>query len=430
MVGKPENILVELDYNNITIIDPNKVVDEQGVASDWHVRQEDLVMYANLECKVLPRTKLSVGTASNDAIQTISVASMNFLKPAGKTFLDNEYTDEFTGKDSIQGKGVNQPKQNSVTNPKNDTDYYIRQTINSGGKPGATDNGLLGITNITIKQNTSFMSTVNIQMEDVKGRALFEGGDNSPYAAFFNLPYPLFYLTIKGYYGKAVRLPIMLKDFTSRYNTNSGNFHIDLTFLTYKYTILSEVSMGYLIAAPHMYKSRVKIQTTSGNASQFSNVDDTIYERGYQKVKEMYSEYKTKGLIPDDFPELTLVQMQNRIENFVKNILESFSQQNLVTLTNLDNYQKQIIYYGKDVYYAAGVSWFDKYMDKKSFFVLKKDTVLSSGISLTNSETKIYSFRPEFDTPKKQSDAISELKAIIKNQNTLLNNNESYTVTL
>ena len=425
MVDKPENILVELDYNNITIIDPNKLVDEHGVASDRHVRQEDLVMYANLECKVIPRTKLSVGTANNDAIQTISIASMNFLKPGGKTFLDNEYTDEFTGKDTIQGKGVNQPKQTSVTNPKNDKDYYIRQSINSGGKPGSTDNGLLGIRNISIKQNTSFMSTISISMEDIKGRALFEGGDNSPYAAFFNLPYPLFYLTIKGYYGKAVRLPIMLKNFTSRYNSQSGNFHIELTFLTYKYTILSEISMGYLIATPHMYKSRVKIQTTSGNASQFSNVDDTIYERGYQKVKEMYSEYKTKGLIPDDFPELTLIQMQNRIENFVKNILDSFTKQNLDPLTNVDTYRKQLISYGKDVYYAAGVSWFDKYMDKKNYFVLKKNINLSSGINLTNSETKIYSFRPEINTLEKQNAAISELKAIITDYNTRLNKNKS-----
>ena len=111
MADKPENILVELDYNNIIIVDPNKLMDEHGVASERHVRQEDLVMYANLECRVIPRTKLSVGTASNDNIQTISVATMNFLNPGGKNFLDNEYTDEFTGKDTIQGKGVNQPNQ-------------------------------------------------------------------------------------------------------------------------------------------------------------------------------------------------------------------------------------------------------------------------------------------------------------------------------
>jgi len=420
MVGnQPENILVEFDYNNITVIDPNKVVDEFGVAKERHVNQEDLVMYANLECKVIPRTKLSVGTANNDAIQTISVASMNFLKPGGKTFLDNAYTDEFTGENSIKGEGVNQPKQTSVSNPKKDNDFFIRQTINSGGKPGATDNGLLGITSITIKQNTSFMSTITVEMEDVKGRALFEAGDNSPYAAFFNLPYPLFYLTVKGYYGKAVRLPIMLQNFTSRYNTGSGNFHITLTFLTYKYTILSEVPMGYLVAAPHMYKSRVKIQTTSGNASQFSNVNDTIYERGYQKIKEMYSEYKTKGLIPDDFPEITLVQMQNRIENFIKNILDSFTKQNLDPLSHVDEYQKILIEYGKDVYYAAGTSWFDKYMDKTNYYVLKNTT------GSNNDQIKIYSFKPEIKTSKQREDAKSELKSILEKYNKRLNENET-----
>jgi hypothetical protein len=97
MVGNEENILVEFDYNNIIIIDPNKVIDENGKAKERFVKQEDLVMYANLECKVIPRTKLAVGASNTDAIQTISIASMNFLKPGGKTFLDNSYTDEITG---------------------------------------------------------------------------------------------------------------------------------------------------------------------------------------------------------------------------------------------------------------------------------------------------------------------------------------------
>ena len=80
MVGKPENILVEFDYNNITIIDPNKVVDSDNKVKDRFVKQEDLVMYANLECSVLPRTKLAVGTAMNDSSRTISVGKINFLR--------------------------------------------------------------------------------------------------------------------------------------------------------------------------------------------------------------------------------------------------------------------------------------------------------------------------------------------------------------
>ena len=53
MVGKSENILTEFDYNNITIIDPNKVVDELGNVKERLVNQENLVMYANLEAKML-----------------------------------------------------------------------------------------------------------------------------------------------------------------------------------------------------------------------------------------------------------------------------------------------------------------------------------------------------------------------------------------
>jgi hypothetical protein len=45
----------------------------------------------------------------------------------------------------------------------------------------------------------SFIPQVTILLEDIQGKALFELGDNSPYAAFFNLPYPPFYLTLKGF---------------------------------------------------------------------------------------------------------------------------------------------------------------------------------------------------------------------------------------
>jgi hypothetical protein len=246
MADSNENILVEFDYNNITIIDPNKVIDENGRAKERYVKQENLVMYANLECKVIPRTKLALGVAANDAVQTISVANINFLKPGGKEFMEENYTNELTGRDSLVGKADNQPTYGKITNPNKPEDFFIKQTLSTGGKPGSQDNGFLGIVSIDIKQGTDFMPVITIQMVDVKGKALFEGADNSPYAAFFNLPYPLFYLTIKGYYGKAVKLPLMLQNFTSRFDTNSSNFNITLTFYTYKYTLLSEINMGHL----------------------------------------------------------------------------------------------------------------------------------------------------------------------------------------
>ena len=400
MVDKSENILVEFDYNNISIIDPNKVINEDGKVQERYVKQENLVMYANLECKILPRTKLAIGVANNDQVQTVSIASINFLKPGDKTFLDNSYTDELTGKDTIKGNGVNQPKLTSVSNPNKSNDFYIRQTINSGGKQASVDNGLLGITSINIRQGLDFLPSITIELEDIKGRAMFEAGDNSPYSAFFNLPYPMFQLTIKGFYGKAVKLQLMLQTFSSRYDTANGNFKIKLQFYTYKYTLLSEVPMAALTAVPHMYQSRVNIQTVQGGSSNFSNVQNSIVSRGYQKVRELYSEYKSKGMIPDDFPEITVVQMKDRIENFIKNILTSFSQQNLDPLTYVEEYQRLLSNLDKDVYVGAGTSWFSKYMDVENYLVMIDGS-------------KVYTFKPEINTSQKRKDALAELQGII-----------------
>jgi hypothetical protein len=415
MVDNNENILVEFDYNNITIVDPNKVIDSDGIVKERFVRQEDLVFYANLECKVLPRTKLAVGVANNDAIQTVAVATINFLKQGDKDFLDNSYTDEITGKDTLKGEGDNQVNQTYVKNKNNPEDSFIRQTLLTGGKPGAKDNGFLGITSINVKQGLDFLPVISVTLEDVKGRALFEAGDNSPYAAFFNLPYPLFQLTLKGYYGKAIKLGLMLQNFNSRFDTYSGNFKIDLKFYTYKYTILNEISMGYLLAVPHMYKSRIQIQPIQGSTNtKFEKINETTVSRGFQKVKELYSEYKSKGLIPDDFPEITLNQMQERLENFLTNELDKFTKQNMTPLNDVNAYSELLKDYAGDVYYynqSSNLSWYNKYMDTKNSFVTK------NGLN-------VFTFKSNF-SGQDRTNAKSELEGIVNNYNKQLNENKT-----
>ena len=62
-----------------------------------------------------------------------------------------------------------------------------------------------GITNIDIKIQSQTAPQVVIDFIDVRGATLFEQGSCSPYGLFFNLPYPIFELTVKGYYGKPVK---------------------------------------------------------------------------------------------------------------------------------------------------------------------------------------------------------------------------------
>jgi hypothetical protein len=415
MVDNNENIFVDFDYNNITIIDPNKVVDNEGKIKDRNIKQENLVMYANLECKLLPRTKLAVGVSNDDSVNTISLASINFLNQGTKDGkLNNKYTDEITGKDTLKGEGVNQSKLRKVENPKDKNDYFYRQEILSNGKIGSVNNGMLGITSIEIRQGLDFLPTIRMTLEDIKGRAMFESGENSPYAAFFNLPYPKFYLTIKGYYGKAVKLTLMLNSFTSRYDTGDGNFKIDLVFYTYKYSILSEIQMGSVLATPHMYRSKIKIQTNNNTSSQFKNVEEGYVEGGYEKIKEVYSGYKSRGLIDKNFPELTILQLKYRINDFIKNTLNTYAKQNLDPLTNIDDYKKALRQYEGEILFFKGgdkKSWFEKYMDKNNFYIL-------------NDGTRVYQYTKEIlDNPQSVVNAQSELKSIIDRNNELLLNN-------
>ena len=424
MVDKGENILVEFDYDNITLIDPNKIVDSEGKVSDRLVKHENLVFYANLECNVLPRTKLALGSALNDSVRTVSVGKINFLNPGNKTFMDNRYTDEITGKGSVQGQGVNQPKLNAVQNPNKSDDFYLTQSTYSNGTPGAVDNGLLGITDIQVAIDTSFLPTVTVNLVDIKGRALFEGGNNSPYSAFFQLPYPMFYLTLKGYYGKAVRLPLMLQSFTSNFDNSTGNFKITLKFFGYKYTVMSYVNWGAMMAVPHMYNNFVSTTQASTNTTTGSNLEAVSQKpvsRGYQKMKELYSEYKSKGLIDDDFPEITITQLKARLDRFINNILEKFTKENLGSITELDNFQTQLTEFQKKVFFY-GDSWFETYMDKTTSYSLK------------DTKEVVYTYKKDYSDPNKQAEAETKLAGIFTEYQKLLQSNSvagkngSYTV--
>ena len=62
MAGKfqTKNVYVDTEYDNIIIVDPNLVQAEDGSPIQRLVDHEDLIYYANLETKVVPRTKLAV----------------------------------------------------------------------------------------------------------------------------------------------------------------------------------------------------------------------------------------------------------------------------------------------------------------------------------------------------------------------------------
>lgn len=333
-----ENILVEFDKQNIIVVDPNKLIDDDGNVIERNVQQENLVYYANLECNLTKRTILSGDESGLDS-RTISIAKMNFLKPVGKDYFTTTSYDVDTGGKQI--RNTNDGNQGSIDNE--------TETI---------DSELLGITQITINNNLSLLPTVDIQLEDIRGRALFELGDNSPYATFFNLPYPVFFLTIKGYYGKAVKYQLALRTFNARFDTATGNFKIDLKFLAYKFNVLNTLTMNVLHALPFMYEKELKISNSNNNSNELIQTKTSL---GYEKIKEVYSDYKSKGLLPQSFPELTYNNLITRLENLETNINNSFSEVDMQPLSDGNNYQDTLNNYLSKVY-SLNTSWARKYL--------------------------------------------------------------------
>ena len=319
IVKNSGNILTNAVGNNVVVIDPNKV-SVNGKVTDRLVEAEDLIMYVNLTATIQPRSKIIAGGGSGDVIKIdIFDGELNFLKPKDKDSLDSSWTDAFTNPDF--------KTQNTSTQ--------------SGPQPNKTvDNSSdfqgFGITSISVKINASYIPQVSINFTDIRGKSLFEQArGNTPYTAFFHLPYPTFFLTLKGYYGKAVRYQLTLKKFTSRFDPGSGDYLISCDFVGNHIALLRDINMHEAITAPYMYPNR----------SDGTQITST---KGRQTMLEVYEIYKQKKLIDPFFPEYTLVELIEKVKNIDKDLGQLFGQTDLRVTTDKLEYKNTL-----DKYLAA-----------------------------------------------------------------------------
>ncbi len=207
------------------IVDPNNF-DGFNSESNMSVPLEDLDISVVLRTYRKGRTVLTStgGDAKKNTRESSATISINFIEGsnvAGKKVLTTKYTD--------------------LTVLASDS----------------SNDEALGITNIDIDFNSSMAPMVTINFIDVRGSAIFQNEQNisgnntgNKYSTFFQLPYPLFELEIKGYYGKPVKYCLHMLKFNSKFNSQTGNFEITCQFIGYTYAMLSDMLIGYLKAIP------------------------------------------------------------------------------------------------------------------------------------------------------------------------------------
>lgn len=225
----------------VTVIDPNNF-EGFNSNSNMSVPLEDLNISVVLKTFRKGRTVLSK-TSDGGARESSQTVAINFIEGSelgGEKVLTTKYTDLTT--------------------------VFEADTVNSE---------TLGITNIDIDFNPSMAPMITINFIDVRGSSIFQNEQNisannngNKYSTFFQLPYPLFELTIKGYYGRPVTYCLHMLKFNSKFNSKTGNFEIQCQFIGYTYAMLSDLLIGYLKAIPYTkigkekYEAYNKTRTT------------------------------------------------------------------------------------------------------------------------------------------------------------------------
>ena len=370
-----EDILVKVDQNNLMYIDPNSVISKKGEILPRGIDQENLVMYVNLEADLIPRSTL-LATNDKNTMTEIVKGTLNFMSNNGKDF-DSTWTNSYNGTDTPS-------KFDSEGNP---TEFKVTDT---NFDASAQSFGIQSI-NITVK-GANFVPQVQINFVDVRGKTLFESPENSPYKAFFHIPWPIFYLTVKGYYGKAIKYRLHLVKFSSKFNPANGNFEVTTTFVGSTYAYMSDIPLKAALYAPFMFgiESVDTPQFNEGSQSYIQKVSKS--SRGYALLNSVYSEYKRKNLIPKDFPTKTLKEVG-------------------IIAKSLDKLLEKEI--------------FDEVVDMKLFAALKE---FGDRITSFENDIKSWAKRTLSQTPTKKGDILYfELSSVNKSEMTSITGSTSTT---
>lgn len=214
------------DTNNVRFLDPNPLGEI--------VPHEDLFIYVSLRAKTKSKTLLTQTSNSSVKLSQMVGNGVDMIAP-----LRTETT--------IDGSKLFKPKLQLTTDWTEIGSF--RGSAEKAGSMLYQDFEGFGITNIDIEIKSQTTPKVTIDFIDVRGATLFEQGSCSPYGLFFNLPYPVFELTVKGYYGKAVNYYLNLVKFNSKFNSDTGNMECRAEFIGYSFAFLSDTIVSYVEAA-------------------------------------------------------------------------------------------------------------------------------------------------------------------------------------
>ena len=166
-----------------------------------------------------------------------------------------------------------------------------------------------GIGNINILVNSSYIPQIDIEFIDVRGFAFFNR-ENSPYRILFDFPPPIFYLSFKGYYGKAITYQMHLVKYTTEFKSDSGNYNIQCKFIAISYAPLTDVLFRHIVQVAIFGKDYSLASLSPDTSKPPVNTLDLIL-----KLKNLYSSVGKK--IKSDIDNQRYNNAQKSLTNYL-----------------------------------------------------------------------------------------------------------------
>jgi len=303
------------DIKRIKLIDPNDFTNQYngGIFSDnkfnMSVPPEDLSIIVELSTYAKGRTLLV--SSKNNSSTNVTNEKINI------NFNNNEIINLMTFTSDA-----------TTANKPNLTTKYTELSTSLD-----TIDESLGLTSIDIDFNSSYTPMVTINFVDIRGGAIFQQDGQSKYNVFFTLPYPLFQLKIKGYYGKPVIYCLHLTKFNSRFNSQTGNFEITTHFVGYTYALLSDMIVGLIKAAEETPRGIDILKNI--NSSKKSGSPNILSINQFlqaiplidQAIKDQLTNSNQNATTLSSYQqaETSLNNLINDVNKFIQNLKNNFS---------------------------------------------------------------------------------------------------------
>ena len=279
-----------MQNSNVNIIDPNQVISNLPSYLNGAPPYEQMYIFVELTARRKGRTVLET---TNNGVGA------------------NKIITGFEDDVSISMMGYDQ----STNNTEHTSKYIFNTAIGGDEYEG------FGIENIKIQTNSSFIPKVTIDFIDIRGNSFAQGRD-SIYNILFDFPPPIYKLTVKGYYGRALTYELHLLKYNVKFASDTGNYHISAEFVARTFAPLTDVLFKYVETFP-----LIDLQTGENPLDESFRVDDpttvNINEKiaprsTYELIKKLESLYDQIVEVKDTSQEAKQLTRATKTKNEIK----------------------------------------------------------------------------------------------------------------